>query len=414
MQLIVAFVWTWSVAACAITVKANDIPQAVLTSSLVDAGLRDTGEDNFVQRSIFGPRSRYQPSRDWTAAVALDADDARIHCGDSLASHAPFQGIASFAHLPQADCFSDAADETFDIAIVGAPFDLGVTYRPGARFGPSGARMGSRRLSQAMGWRHDWAKIVDCGDIANSPFDKLVAISELENGSRKLLSTPAANNKTSTQPRLITLGGDHTISLPAIRALNATWGPVALLHFDSHLDSWDPKQIGGGVTRYSELNHGSMFHILHGEHALLEGSNMHLGSRSMLFDNHEDMENDARCGFSVIKASDIDKLGVDQIVQRVQDRVGQSRTYVSIDIDVLDPAFAPATGTLEAGGWTSRELLAILRGLTKAGIKIVGADVVEFTPVYDNTAESSGVAVAQIVYELLQWMIKVPVPLKSY
>jgi agmatinase len=141
-----------------------------------------------------------------------------------------------------------------------------------------------------------------------------------------------------------------------LRALHSTWGRVAVLHFDSHLDTWDPKQLGGGLTKYSEVNHGTMLHIAHEEGLLSNHSNMHLGSRCALFDEHYDLNNDLRCGFSYIRARELDKLGVDQVVKKIVDTVGDEFVYLSVDIDVLDPAFAPATGTIEPGGWTTREV----------------------------------------------------------
>lgn len=129
----------------------------------------------------------------------------------------------------------------------------------------------------------------------------------------------------------------------------------------------------------------------------------------MLFDKTYDLKNDARCGFTAIRAHMIDEIGIDEIVRRIADTVGDNYVYVSIDIDVLDPAFAPATGTIEPGGWTSRELLRTLNGLSQAGLPIVGADVVEFSPVYDNRADTTALTVTQIVYEILQWMVRVPV-----
>lgn len=147
----------------------------------------------------------------------------------------------------------------------------------------------------------------------------------------------------------------------------------------------------------------------------------------MLLDQHFDLDNDLRCGFSYIRAREIDHLGIEGVVEKITKTVGDDFVYLSIDIDVLDPgkcflnhvglivllmfyqAFAPATGTIEPGGWTTRELLQVLSGLSKAGLKIVGADVVEFTPVYDNAAETTGIAIGEIIYEILQWMVRVPV-----
>lgn len=121
-------------------------------------------------------------------------------------------------------------------------------------------------------------------------------------------------------------------------------------------DTWDPKQLGGGMTKYSEVNHGTMLHIAHEEGLLSNHSNMHLGSRCTLFDEHYDLKNDLRCGFSYIRARELDTLGIDKVVRRIVNTVGDEYVYLSVDIDVLDPAFAPATGTIEPGGWTTREV----------------------------------------------------------
>ncbi|KAL2071122.1 hypothetical protein VTL71DRAFT_12357 [Oculimacula yallundae] len=329
-----------------------------------------------------------------------------------------FGGIDTFAHLPFTECTDAANSGSFDIGIVGHPFDLGVTYRPGARFGPNGARQGARRLSPGSAYDMDhpgvnpftdWATVTDCGDLENTPFDKLVAIHELEKGMIAINSLKPRNESVADAVRLVTIGGDHTITLPILRALHSTWGPVAVLHFDSHLDTWDPAQLGGGLTKHAEVNHGTMLHIAHEEGLLSNNSNMHLGSRCTLVDAHFDLNNDLRCGFSYIRARELDKLGVDKVVEKIVKRVGDEFVYLSVDIDVLDPAFAPATGTIEPGGWTTRELLAIINGLSDAGLKIVGADVVEYTPIYDNAAESTGIMIGQIVFEILHWMIRVPV-----
>lgn len=389
-------------------------------------------QPNFIQTSIFS----HDP--DLLAAVAVP----KQHLYNEFTDDIPYEGISYFAHLNHSDCFSASGDGSFDIGIIGAPFDLGVTYRPGARFGPAGARMGARRLSPSMGYSmdhgvnpfRDWAAVVDCGDIGNTPFDKLQAIHELQRGWEAALARRPKNLEKATVPRLVSIGGDHTISLPAIRALHKTWGRITVLHFDSHLDSWDPTQLGGGLSKYSEVTHGSMFHILHEEGLLSEHTNMHLGSRSMLFDKNYDLEHERICGFSHIRARELDDIGVDSIIQRVVETVGNEYVYLSVDIDVLDPgkfyfmaelsecfypltyiqifsnlAFTPATGTIEPGGWTTRELLRMIYGLSKAGVRIVGADVVEFTPVYDNNAETTAIAVAEIIYEILQWMVAVPV-----
>ncbi|KAL3422790.1 agmatinase [Phlyctema vagabunda] len=373
--------------------------------------LKQTEPNSFIQSSIFGQRSINLQSL--PQPVSLPPSYEARDFDDDL----PFSGLGTFAHLKYSDCFSSEASGTFDIAIVGHPFDLGVSYRPGARFGPNGARQGARRLSPSAGWSmdhlvnpfRDWATVVDCGDISNTPFDKLDAIHQLEKGMKAINDRKIKNESVADAVRIISIGGDHTITLPILRALHSTWGPVAVLHFDSHLDTWDPKQLGGGLTKYSEVNHGTMLHIAHEEGLMSNHSNMHLGSRCAIFDRHYDLENDLRCGFSYIRARELDKIGVDGVVKKIVSTVKDQYVYLSVDIDVLDPAFAPATGTIEPGGWTTRELLQIIKGLSDSGVKIVGSDVVEFTPVYDNAAETTGIAVGQIIYEILQWMVKVPV-----
>ncbi|KAA8564894.1 hypothetical protein EYC84_010664 [Monilinia fructicola] len=369
---------------------------------------------NFIASSIYAPYENelleldepvgLKPTFKWRT-FADDLDDIISNSG------------GTFAHLPAVDCLDTSSDATFDVAIVGHPFDLGVTYRPGARFGPNAARQGARRMSPTFGWSidngvnpfRDWATVVDCGDIWNTPFDKHLALKQLENGMKSINSRTPKNDTDGKAIRAISIGGDHTITLPILRALHSTWGPVAILHFDSHLDTWDPAKLGGGLSKYTDVNHGTMLHIAHEEGLLSNHSNMHLGTRCPLMDQHFDLDNDLRCGFKYIRAKELDELGIEDVVRRIVDVVGHEYVYLSVDIDVLDPAYAPATGTIEPGGWTTRELLQIIGGLSKAGLKIIGSDVVEFTPVYDNKAETTAIAIGEIIYEILQWMVHVPV-----
>ena len=135
---------------------------------------------------------------------------------------------------------------------------------------------------------------------------------------------------------------DNDIALPLLRGTYPIWGPSVLLHFDSHIDTWRPERMNGGPTNSdSEITHGSMLHLAHEEGLMSNNSNMHLGARCMLSDRHGDLDNDQRCGFNYIRAREIDSLGIDGIVERIVKRVGDQLVYVSIDIDVLDPAFSP-------------------------------------------------------------------------
>jgi agmatinase len=179
-----------------------------------------------------------------------------------------------------------------------------------------------------------------------------------------------------------------------LRVVRQRFGPVALVHFDAHLDTWQT-YFGAPIT------HGTPFRRAAEEGLFLQDHSMHVGIRGPLY-GPWDLEQDAELGFRVIHAMELESIGVQGVVARIRERVAEAPLYISIDIDVLDPAHAPGTGTPEAGGLTSRELLGILRGL--AGTKLVGADVVEVAPAYDH-AEMTAVAAAHVSYELLTLML---------
>lgn len=291
-----------------------------------------------------------------------------------------FAGPPTFARLPRIDEVSDV-----DVAVVGVPFDSGVSYRPGARFGPAHVRASSRLLRPynpaADVEPFATQQVVDAGDLAVNPFDIEAAIGEIEDGARSLLERAG---------RLVTIGGDHTIALPLLRAMAARHGPVAVVHFDAHLDTWD-SYFGAPYT------HGTPFRRASEEGLLDRSGCLHVGTRGPLYAT-SDLADDTRLGFQVVGSVEMDDLGARGVVERIRERVGERPVYVSVDIDVLDPAFAPGTGTPEAGGLSSRELLAILRGF--ADLNLVGADVVEVAPAYDH-AEITGIAAAHVVYEVL-------------
>jgi agmatinase len=295
-----------------------------------------------------------------------------------------YAGLTTFARLPRLEDV-----DHYDVAVVGVPWDSGVTYRPGARFGPSAIRQASRLLRpynpalDAQPFRD--AQVVDAGDVAANPFDIARAIDETREGLAALI-TPAGLP-------VLSLGGDHTMALPALQAMHAVHGPLALVHFDAHLDTWN--------TYFdAPYTHGTPFRRASEQGLVVKGSSAHVGIRGSLYDR-QDLLDDEQLGFTVVHCRDIDRIGVDGIVERVVERVGDHPVYVSIDIDVLDPAFAPATGTPEAGGMTSRELLGVLRAMRE--LRLVGADIVEVSPVYDH-AEVTAVAAANIAYELVTIM----------
>jgi agmatinase len=192
---------------------------------------------------------------------------------------------------------------------------------------------------------------------------------------------------------LVALGGDHTVALPLLRATARRHGPVTLLHFDAHLDTWD--------TYFGEpYTHGTPFRRA-AEEGLLDRTAMtHVGIRGPLYST-ADLPDDAGLGFGIVTSHQVEEWGVAGVVERLRERIGDRPLYTSIDIDVLDPAHAPGTGTPEAGGLTSRELLGILRGLS--GLNLVGGDVVEVAPPYDH-AQITAVAAAHVAYELIALM----------
>ncbi len=291
-----------------------------------------------------------------------------------------YGGAPTFARLPRID-----EVRTADVAILGVPFDSGVSYRPGARFGPAHIREASRLLrpyNPALGVSPFASQqVVDAGDLAVNPFSIADAITAIERGARGLLEQV---------PRLLTLGGDHTIALPLLRALAARHGPVAVVHFDAHLDTWDT-YFG------AEYTHGTPFRRAAEEGLLDRSGCVHVGIRGPLYSG-ADLREDSELGFRVITAPEVDQLGVTGLAERIAERVGERPVYVSVDIDVLDPAHAPGTGTPEAGGLTSRELLGTLRSLAVSNL--IGADIVEVAPSYDH-AQITGIAAAHVGYELL-------------
>ncbi|CAO3686415.1 unnamed protein product [Umbelopsis vinacea] len=341
----------------------------------------------------------------------LKTEPVPTHGDGEVTADAVFSGIGTFAHLPYSQCWAkDSSD--FDIAFIGAPFDTGTSYRPGARFGPAGIRDGSRRLNLYGGYNvpmdvnpfSDWAKVVDCGDIAVTPYDNKFAIDQIQFGHQELLHRKPST-ATSKFPRLITLGGDHTITLPLLRSIHSAYGPISVIHFDSHLDTWKPKVFGGAKSDQASINHGTYFYHASQEGLIKKGSSIHAGIRTTL-SGPSDYENDGNAGFEIVEARDIDTIGTAGIIERIREVVGDNMVYLSIDIDVLDPAFAPATGTPETGGWSTRELRRIIRGLE--GIKLVGADIVEVATPYDTNAQVTAIAAADIMFEVMSLMVKTP------
>ena len=291
-----------------------------------------------------------------------------------------FVGAATFARLPRPDEVSD-----IDIAVLGVPFDSGVTFRPGARFGPAHVRESSRLLrpyNPALDVEpFGVAQVCDVGDLAVTPYSIEEAVAAIEAGAREL---------SERAEHLVTIGGDHTIALPLLREVHRRHGRVAVVHFDAHLDTWDT-YFGQPIT------HGTPFRRAAEEGLLDPDGCLHIGTRASLF-AASDLTDDRSFGFDIITADELPDLGIRGAVEQMRTRLQDRPVYVSVDIDVLEPGLAPGTGTPELGGLLGRELLGLIRGL--AGLNIVGGDVVEVAPAYDH-AQITGIAAAHVLYELI-------------
>lgn len=294
-----------------------------------------------------------------------------------------YAGIATFALLPSIQDVEHA-----DIAVVGIPFDSGTSFRPGARFGPAHIREHSRQLHpyhqihEAFPFRDQ--QVVDAGDVGVGPYGIEQAVDTIHTHAERL---------TQQGTKILALGGDHTIALPLLRAAAAQHGPLAVLHFDAHLDTWD-------IFHGAAIWHGSPFRRA-AEEGLLDLEHcQHVGIRGGVYDPTE-LDDDRRLGFTIIRSEAFQERSMTSIAEQIRDRLGTGPVYISIDIDVLDPAHAPGTGTPEVAGITTRELFAVLRQLR--GLQIVGADVVEVAPAYDH-AGVTGLAAAHTAWELIALM----------
>jgi len=292
-----------------------------------------------------------------------------------------FAGVRTFARLPQLSEVGRA-----DVAVLGAPFDGATTFRAGARFGPAAIREASLLLrpyndTQAIA-PFAAAQVADAGDAPASPVDIEAGHAAIEQAARAIADDGG---------RVLGLGGDHSVSLPLLRAAAAAHGTLSLLQLDAHTDTWD-SYFGARYT------HGTIFRRAVEEGLIDASVSVQIGLRGSLY-GAEDMEENRALGFTTLLARDFDAAGVAGALELAGERL-RSPVYVTVDIDVLDPAFAPGTGTPEAGGLSSRELLALLSGLAGTGLELAGADVVEVSPPYDPSGVTA-VAAANAAYELV-------------
>jgi agmatinase len=297
-----------------------------------------------------------------------------------------FSGVRTFMRLPNVQDL-----ENTDAAIVGAPFDTGASFRAGARFGPEGIRSASHLLrpynpSQDISiFEH--LSVVDYGDVPVVP-------GFIEESYERIAEGLEEIHRAEVVP--IVLGGDHSIALPELRAAAAIHGPLALVQFDSHADTWD-------AYFDKKYNHGTVFRRAVEEGLLVSERSIQVGMRGSLYDSG-DLEASRKLGFDLVTTDAVRKFGIDETIARIRERVGDAKVYVSFDVDFVDPAFAPGTGTPEVGGFSSREAQEFVRGL--AGTQIVGCDVVEVYPQYDNPGQITALLAATVAYEFLSLIAK--------
>ena len=298
---------------------------------------------------------------------------------DSLLSPR-FTGPSTFARLPHVRTL-----EEVDVAIVGVPFDTGVTYRVGGRFGPNAVRAASvmlRPYNANLDVKpFEILSCVDYGDIAIIPGNTERSYEAIQE-----VVTPIVD--AGVVPLLV--GGDHACTLPHLRATRSR-GPVAVIDFDSHTDAWD-SYFG------EKFNHGTWMRRAIEEGLVDTAHSIEVGLRGSVYDAEDWAGLRTELGLEYLTTEDIFTLGPAAVASRIRERVGDRPAFISFDIDVVDPAFAPGTGTPEAGGPSAHDMLVILRALT--GIEFIGFDVVEVIPAYDPAAQTAMLA-ANLFYEML-------------
>ena len=292
-----------------------------------------------------------------------------------------FSGIRTFMRLPHVTDL-----ENVDFAVIGAPFDTGATYRVGARFGPEGIRSASVLLRPYNASLDvlifDHLSGVDYGDFGVVPGYLPESHNKITEGMRPLL-------EAGVTP--IVLGGDHSVTLPELRAVVEKFGPVALIQFDSHGDVWEG-YFGGKDT------HGTPFRRAIEEGLLDTSRSIQIGLRGPVYE-FADIQQSRDLGFHVIMADEVRQLGLDRVISAIQERAGDGPCFLTFDIDFVDPTFAPATGTPEVGGFTSWESQYLVRGLQ--GLNFVAFDLVEVSPPYDNAGATTCLLAANLVYEFI-------------
>lgn len=298
---------------------------------------------------------------------------------------ARFAGPGTFMRLPQVETAAG-----LDVAVMGVPMDIGTSWRSGTRFGPKQIRAESAMIRpyniQTGAAPFEKLQVADIGDVAINTFDLADTISIIERWTDAVLSHGAIP---------LTLGGDHTLTLPILRAVAKHHGPVALVHVDAHADVND---VMFGVREC----HGTVFRRAYEENLILPDKVWQIGLRGTGY-GPDDFNTPRDWGFNLITAPEIWHRSLAPLADTIKQAIGKTKVYLSYDIDSLDPAYAPGTGTPEIGGLTPPQAMELIRGLD--GLEIVGADMVEVSPPYDPSGNTALVA-ANLAYEILSILPK--------
>jgi len=292
-----------------------------------------------------------------------------------------FAGIKTFMRLPHVTDLDGV-----EAAAVGIPFDTGTSFRPGPRFGPEAIRSASALLRPFHpGFEVDLVEalaVVDYGDVPVAPGDTPGSYERIEAGLAPLVDAGVFP---------LGLGGDHSITLAELRALAKAHGPLALVQLDAHADTWD-EYFG------QKFFHGTTFRRAVEEGVVDASASVQAGMRGSLYAG-SDLDGSRELGFRVIPSDELRAIGPQGFAIEVKSRAADRPVFLSFDVDFLDPAYAPGTGTPEVGGFTTAEAIAFLRALR--GIRLAGCDVVEVSPAYDGPGQITALAAANVLWELL-------------